>query len=517
MEQTARLAIGIDLGTTFSVVACLDSDGKPQTIPNAEGDLSTPSVVLFEESSITVGKEAQKAAPLEPNGVAEAAKRDMGHSRYHRPIHGKSVPPEVIQSLVLKKLKRDAEEKLGPFEKVVITVPAYFNEPRRKATQDAGRLAGLDVLDIINEPTAAAIAYGCGRGPLTKGGEARESERVLVYDLGGGTFDVTVMEIQNDNYNTIATAGDVHLGGMDWDRRLADKMAEEFLAQHHAIDPRDDPAGLQRLMREAEDAKRTLSARQKTTIVFEHAGDAIRFPITRDEFESLTADLLDRTLFTTRSVLKMAKLEWKDISRVLLVGGSTRMPAVWQKLEALSGQKLDRTLPADEAVAHGAAIYASLLLPTATDEEPAVRVRNVNSHSLGVLAKDPETGRPKNSVVIPTNTPLPVTKGKRFRTVKTNQSSVTIRIIEGGDASGKNSTPIGNCIIHDLPEGLPAGTPVEVFFTYAENGRLKVRARLSGVKRETVLMIERESGLSEEKLKSWKEKLLGLLAKRILE
>ncbi len=507
MEQTIPRAVGIDLGTTFSVVACLDSDGAPRTILNGEGDPWTPSVVLFEESAITVGKEAQKAAPLEPNGVAEAAKRDMGHARYHRPIHGRSVPPEVIQSLILKKLKHDAEEQIGPFQKAVITVPAYFNEPRRKATQDAGRLARLDVLDIINEPTAAAIAYGCGQGPLKTGGGSGEAERVLVYDLGGGTFDVTVMEIDGRNYNTIATAGDVHLGGMDWDRRLADMVAEKFVTKHHGIDPHEDPAGLQRLLREVEDAKRALSARKKVTISFEHAGDGLRVPVTREEFESMTADLLQRTLFTVRNVLKESTLQWKDISRVLLVGGSTRMPAVRRELESLSGKKIDRSLSVDEAVAHGAAIYAGLLLPSADEAGQPMTIKNVNSHSLGVLARDPQTGRSKNSVLIPKNTTLPVTKGKRFRTVRRDQRNVTIRVVEGGDASGRNSTPIGNCVIHDLPKGLAAGSPVDVLFTYAENGRLKVRARLPELKREAVLMIERESGLTEAKIENWQKKV----------
>ena len=219
MTRHSIPAVGIDLGTTFSLVAHLDSAGRPWTIPNAEGDMLTPSVVLFEGSSVVVGKEAVKAAALEPERIAQFVKRDMGSAVYSKAINGEHLPPEVIQSLILEKLKRDAEAKLGPFRKVVITVPAYFNEPRRKATQDAGHLAGLEVLDIINEPTAAAISFGVQEGFLTAKGEAKRPEKVLVYDLGGGTFDVTLMDIDGKNCTVVATAGDVCLGGIDFPGR----------------------------------------------------------------------------------------------------------------------------------------------------------------------------------------------------------------------------------------------------------------------------------------------------------
>ena len=218
-------AIGIDLGTTFSVIAHLDSTGRPCTIPNSAGDLTTPSVVLFDGESIVVGKEAVKAAVACPDDIAQFVKRAMGSPVYHQAIHGEQLPPEVLQSFILEKLRKDAVLKVGEFRKAVISVPAFFNEPRRKATQDAGSLAGLEVLDIINEPTAAAIAYGVQEGFLTDTGEARQKETILVYDLGGGTFDVTLMEIDGKNYTAIATAGDVEQGGIDWDRRLADYIA----------------------------------------------------------------------------------------------------------------------------------------------------------------------------------------------------------------------------------------------------------------------------------------------------
>ena len=276
------IPIGIDLGTTFSVVAYLDSTGRPCTIPNAEGDLITPSVVLFDGASTVVGKEAVKAASMEPERIADFAKHDMGSMFYSRKVGGESLPPEVIQSLILEKLKRDSELKLGPIHKAVVTVPAFFNEPRRKATQDAAQLAGLEILDIINEPTAAAIAFGHQVGFLDAKGEARQREVVLVYDLGGGTFDVTLMEIAGTDFTAIATGGDVYLGGIDWDRRLADHIADKFKDKHHGFDPRQDAAGLQRLLKEAEDTKcatvrsRTVDDQLRTcrpwTATADHAG-----------------------------------------------------------------------------------------------------------------------------------------------------------------------------------------------------------------------------------------------------
>jgi len=507
MASPSTPAVGIDLGTTFSLVAHLDDAGRPQTIRNAEGDLLTPSVVLFEGSSVVVGKEAVKAAALEPDRVAPFAKRDMGSSTYSKAINGEHLPPEVIQSLILEKLKRDAEAKLGPFQKAVITVPAYFNEPRRKATQDAGRLAGLEVLDLINEPTAAAIAFGVQEGFLTPKGESKRREKILVYDLGGGTFDVTLMDIDGKNCTVLATAGDVYLGGMDWDQRIANHVAEVFEKQFRGIDPRQSPAGLQRLLREAEDAKRALSARETATIAFEHAGQGIRVPITRKQFETISADLLERTRFTIRNLLKDAHLNWDVITRVLLVGGSSRMPMVQNMIEEEFGRSVDRSLSFDEAVAHGAAIYAGLLLESAGGSMPRVAIRNVNGHSLGVLAIEPATGRPRNRVMIPRNTPLPATERARFKTHRANQRTVEVRVVEGGDASGQNSTPIGKCILGDLPPKLPAGTPVDVAFSYEENGRLEVKAWLPHLNKQASLTIERETGLSEGILREWSEKL----------
>jgi molecular chaperone DnaK len=507
--------VGIDLGTTFSLVAWVDAVGHPSTVINSEGDLTTPSVVFFDKSDVVVGKEAVRAAEFEPERVAQFAKRDMGRGRihYHKSIHGEPLPPEVIQSLVLKKLKADAELKLGPIESAVITVPAYFDEPRRKATQDAGKLAGLDVLDILNEPTAAAISFGVQQGFVKlEGGEtsreggATSREVVLVYDLGGGTFDVTLMEIDGRQFNAMATAGDVYLGGIDWTERIVDHIGEKFMAEHQ-VDPRIDERALQSLRQTAEDSKRALTARDDTTILFEFEGHRMRTKITREQFLDMTSDLLERTITTTNKVIREAKIEWKDVTRLLLVGGSSRMPAIGTALESASGLTVDRSLSPDEAVAHGAAVYAALLAGQKTECIRDIAVTNVNSHDLGILGVESSTGRNRRRIMIPRNTQLPCKSVSKFKTFRDNQTSVLVNIIEGGDASGNNSTPIGTCVVSGLPENVKAGTEVEVAFRYRANGRIRISAQIPSIGKEAKLDIERASGLDEKELASWKSRI----------
>src|SRR6476620_6998641 len=277
-------AIGIDLGTTFSVICKLDDLGRPQTLINAEGDKITPSAVFFEGDDVVVGKEAVKALATDADAVAECAKRDLGMRFFHKQLAGRRLPPEVLQAWVLNKLRIDAERQIGKVTKAVITVPAYFDEVRRKATMDAGYIAGLEVLDIINEPTDAAVAVGFQQGFMKSGEGGGERKKILVYDLGGGTFDVTVMEIGGKDFNALATDGDVMLGGKDWDQRLVDFVAEEFI-RRFGRDPREDPNTHGRLWRECEDAKRTLSARTKTTIACDLGGNAVRLEVSRQQFE----------------------------------------------------------------------------------------------------------------------------------------------------------------------------------------------------------------------------------------
>ncbi len=506
MAKSKPAAVGIDLGTTHSVIAVVDKSGRPCTIRNAEGDLTTPSVVFFDQTRPIVGKEALQIAPFEPDGVAHFAKRDMGEAAYDKTIWGRHLPPEVIEALILRKLKNDAELVVDRVRDVVITVPAYFNEPRRKATQDAGKLAGLNVLDIINEPTAAAIAFGVQQGFLDAEGASRETETVLVYDLGGGTFDVTLMQIEGRDYKTLATAGDVYLGGIDWDTRIVDFVAEEF-RRHHGLDPRENDSTFERLRAQAESAKIALTARSDFNLFVEYSGQTMRVNMQREHFESLTRDLLDRTLFTVGKVLKAASKDWSDLTRVLLVGGSTRMPMVAAALEAESGMPADRSISPDESVAHGAAVYAAVLLSADDEQRDDMSVTNVNSHDLGVLAVEGKTGRPRRKVIIPRNTPLPASGKGNFATRDKGQRSVVVNVIEGGDASGTNSTPIGKCIVKDLPPGLPPRTRVEVRFAYLGNGRLHIKARLPETDSEAHLVVERAAGLSDDEIEQWRQRI----------
>ena len=499
-------AVGIDLGTTYSVVAYLDRQGRPTSVVNASGDILTPSVVLFEDDAVVVGKEAVAAAAVEPGRVADCVKRDMGQKAYHRPINGESLPPEVISSLILKKLKADAERKIGPIPSAVITVPAYFDEARRRATADAGKLAGIDVLDILNEPTAAALAYGHQEG-LLEGSESRPLT-ALVFDLGGGTFDVSIVEIKGESFRVIATDGDVLLGGKDWDEALVQIAATRLLAET-GEDPRDDPAILQDLHQAAEAAKKTLSERAKATLYAPLRAGRKKVEITREEFEDATAALLGRTRATTEIVALQAGVSWAEINKVLLVGGSTRMPMVSRMLEELAGQPPDASLSADEAVAHGAALYAGLLLARRDrpEDNPGFRVIDVNSHSLGVVAIDTATNRKINQVLIPKNTPLPKAVAKRFKTFKENQKNVRITVLEGESEQPEACTQVGECIIRDLPPGLPAGSPVEIRYAYAENGRLRVQGKLVGHSAAVKTDFVRVNNMTQGELMFWYERL----------
>ncbi len=434
----------------------------------------------------------------------------MGQTRHGptgllAPIRGEYLPPEVIQACILRKFKADLLAALGPAAKVVLTVPAYFDELRRKATADAAEMAGLSLLDIVNEPTAAALGFGEVLGYLTHFGAVRDSMVVMVYDLGGGTFDATLLRLAPGEFHTLATDGDVQLGGHDWDLRLVDHAAAVF-AERYGEDPRQDPAAMSRLYDAAVEAKHTLSARSHAEIRVELGGRTADVPISREQFEDMTAPLLERTAYTIRQLLAAARLNWKDVSRILLVGGSTRMPMVAHMLEGVSGIAPDRTVHPDEAVARGAAIYAHYLLaqPERGGSGATFAVTNVNAHSLGVEGIDPATLRKINVVLVPRNTPLPARRTERFTTKCEGQRSIVIQILEGESTIPSDCTTIGRTVIRELPAGLPQGWPVEVSFEYGANGRLNVRGVVPGTEREVALELEREAGLSREGLVRWK-------------
>lgn len=497
-------AIGIDLGTTYSVVAFVDATGRPVSIPNAAGDIITPSVILIEDDGPVVGKEAVLASAMEPEKVAQCVKRDMGAKMYRKKVNGESLPPEVLSSIILRALKADAQRKLGPVKKAVITVPAYFDEARRSSTMDAGKLAGLEVLDIINEPTAAAIAYGFQLGFLDSSARAVGNKplRILVYDLGGGTFDVTIVEINGSSFRALATDGDMTLGGRDWDEWIVNFAAEQFLFQHND-DPRSHPASYQELWLSAENAKKTLSERAKATIFINHLGTRMKVELTRDQFEEGTAPLLARTQATTQIVVRQAGLSWQAIDKVLLVGGSSRMPQVARMVQELTQKPPERSVSLDEAVAHGAALYANLLTqPKGTPSANSFSVTNINSHSLGIVGVD-ATGRRRNQILIPKNTPLPHTVSRVFKTQKANQPNVAIHVVEGESERPEACIQLGLCTISNLPPNLPAGSPVQVSYSYLANGQLQVTGQVVGHGAAASTVFKRENSMAEEDMQLW--------------
>jgi molecular chaperone DnaK len=513
--------VGIDLGTTYSVVAHLDAAGRPVTVVNGVGDLLTPSALFVEDDGVVVGKEAVKSRTLAPDRYIDCFKRDMGAAAARHKLCGFDVPPEILSALVLERLKQDAQRRLGPIRQAVITVPAFFDETRRKATQDAGRLVQLEVLDIINEPTAAALAYGyqqnrlgrdaadkvpspCGRGQ----GEGALSQCVLVYDLGGGTFDVTILEIEGTRFRTLATDGDVFLGGHDFDERLVNYLAERFL-EIHGVDPRSDPQDAAQLWFDAQEAKHTLSERSKATAVLFHAGIRMRVEITCQQFEDLTRDLLERTETTASLVVKQAGLNWRQIDRVLLVGGSGRMPMVGRMLRKVTGKEPDCSLSPDEVVAHGAALYANMLAGRAVSGQAACQLVNVNSHSLGVVAVHPRTKLKTNVVLIPRNTALPCRAVRTFQTARADQRSVKVSIVEGESERPEACIALGDCVVRDLPAGLPKSTPVEVEYAYHANGRIAVGARVPSVRYSQRIELQRDTARNLGDLEQWRARLCG--------
>ena len=505
MNPQNQPAIGIDLGTTYSAVAMLDKQGQPQTLENSEGDKITPSVLLFKGDNVIVGKEAVKAMATHHDAIADHSKRYLGQRSFEQEFGGVQYPPEALQAWILKKLGDDVQQRIGDFKCAVITVPAYFDEARRKATQDAGYMAGIEVLDIINEPTAAAIAYGAQQAsdPDSPTG----SQTVLVYDLGGGTFDVSIVNIDGCEFITLATDGDVQLGGIDWDQRIVDMIAEQFIAEHGS-DPRNDSNTLGKLWRDAQDAKHTLTSRQECTLICDYQGNEMSFTLTRDEFATITSDLVERTRFTTMQTLAAAQLEWDAIDRILLVGGSTRMPAITDMLTQLGNRPLDQSLSPDEAVAHGAALHAAICLSELAGEPARFTVKNVNSHSLGVIGVEPATGRPRTGHIIPRNSPLPITARRRFR-LRKGQTSIILQVVEGESKSPDACIMIGQCDIKGIPHDLPEKSKLEVRFRYRSDGRLSMRFLIEGTDIKLEHEFKRENSLTQEQLDAWRDFICG--------
>jgi molecular chaperone DnaK len=502
--------VGIDLGTTYSAVAALDDRGQPVTLPNRDGDMLTPSAVLIlDDDRVVVGQAALDVAQEQPERVATIVKRRMGLDNLGRTVAGREYRPETLSAVILRKLIQDAESRLGPISKAVITVPAYFDDTRRKATHDAGRIAGLDVLDILDEPTAAALAYSFQRGNALPSPHATLTDRpqtVLVYDLGGGTFDVTVVKLLPKRFQVLAIEGDVRLGGKDWDDRIVNHVADAFQTAF-GEDPRTDPQSLASLQSASERAKRTLSKLDHASVTVNHAGRKLSVPLSRKEFEALSRDLLTRTRLTTQQVLKQAGLSWDQVDRILLVGGSTHMPMTGAMLRELSGKPPDNSLAVSEVVARGAAIHAGILAAkagtlsiskAAASALADVVEISVNAHSLGIeVRKDADKA---NDVLIGKNTQLPAASSRVYYTLSENQSRVRVRVLQGEASQADACIPVGECWIEGLPPILPKGSPIQVRCAVAANGLIDVMALDMTTGRMARAEIHRSSGLSEEEI-----------------
>jgi molecular chaperone DnaK len=503
-------AVGIDLGTTNSVIAATEN-GKPTVIPNAEGSRTTPSVVAFTpQGERLVGQLARRQSILNPKGTIYSAKRFIGR-RYEEveseqnavsfdvvpgpdgaarfSIQGKQYAPEEISALVLRKLAEDASKSLGErVTEAVITVPAYFNDAQRQATKDAGRIAGLEVLRIINEPTAAALAYGLDK---------KQNETVLVFDLGGGTFDVSILDIGDGVVEVRATAGDTHLGGDDFDRRLVDYLADEF-QRDNGIDLRADPQALQRLFEAAEKAKVELSAVTQTTVSLPFiTADAsgpkhLNMTIMRSTFDQITADLVERTTGPVKQALADAKLTDSDIDEVILVGGSTRIPAVQNLVRRLTGGKdPNMTVNPDEVVALGAAVQAAVLKGEVKD----VLLLDVTPLSLGI-----ETLGGVMTKVIERNTTIPARRTEVFSTAEDNQSAVDVVILQGERERAADNRVLGRFRLENIRPA-PRGQPqIEVTFDIDANGILNVSARDKDTGTEQRITISESSNLDQNEV-----------------
>lgn len=498
------MRVGIDLGTTNSAVAYMNEHGVAEILTNCEGERTTPSVILMEGDKAIVGEVAKEASVTQVDDTIQFVKRQMGNPSFKIPLPGsdKMINAVEASAIILKKLVQDAEQELSEeIHDVVITVPAYFDDAKRNATIEAAEMLGLNVLKIINEPTSAALAYYHLDNEM-------KDQNVAIYDLGGGTFDVSIVNITNNEIKVLSTDGDSNLGGFDFDNAIVDHVINVF-EDETGVDLYDDDDAMQELRENAEKCKRSLSRRAKYVVPVSSSGHSLKVEITKDFFNELINPLLNRTKIVMEDTVREANLTWNDIDKVLLVGGSTRVPMITEMIESFTGISPSKELNPDEVVALGAAVQASLIdVGEIETTRQNIIVKDVNSHSLGTITTD--EGIEINAIILHRNTEIPCSSSQVFYTVADNQEAIRMRITEGEDTDPEYVHIIGTSVL-DLPPGLPADSPIRITISYDKNGIVNVVAEdVTNNKDLGEMVIERQSNITQVEMEKKKEVILAI-------